>query len=218
MHSQFSSQQRQCVPLSVPTVRLHASLHSTLPEDERAIVRTTKVSTFIYAMLWYLTCSKEGRPVLSPQRQLFWGRKPLRKQSLKRLECHATPCMQQRTSSPSLPFPSLPSQQNNPGFQILPPSTISRPISSSSPLSAVRRRSRTHRPSPASSCSRTYVTLSAALPFRECPPRQPPPLGVIGEEAEMGDTNPTDWRRGPLDEVAVGEDRDVSMGGGDAGC
>lgn len=103
-------------------------------------------------------------------------------------------------------------------YQILPPSTISLPINSSSPLSAVRLRSNTHRPSPASSCSRTYVTLSAALPFRECAPLQPLPLGVMGEVAEMGDAKPADWRRGPLEVVAAGDERVVSMGGGDAGC
>jgi hypothetical protein len=40
----------------------------------------------------------------------------------------------------------------------------------------------------------------------------------MGDEAEIGDASPTDWRRGPLNEVAAGEDSDVSIGGGDAGC
>ena len=62
------------------------------------------------------------------------------------------------------------------------------------------------------------MTLSAALPFLECPPLHPLPPGVIGDVAEMGDAKPTDWRRGPVDEVAAGEESDVSMGGGDAGC
>lgn len=54
--------------------------------------------------------------------------------------------------------------------------------------------------------------------MRECPPLQPLPLGVMGDVAETGDAKPTDWRRGPLVEVAAGEERDVSIGGGDAGC
>ena len=40
----------------------------------------------------------------------------------------------------------------------------------------------------------------------------------MGDVAEIGDANPTDWRRGPLEEVAAGEESDVSIGGGDAGC
>ena len=73
--------------------------------------------------------------------------------------------------------------------QIRPPSTISLPINSNSPLSAVRLLSNTHLPSPASSCSLTYVTLSAALPLRLCPlfhPLPPPPFGVIGLELLIG--------------------------------
>ena len=62
------------------------------------------------------------------------------------------------------------------------------------------------------------MTLSAALPFRECPPLQPLPPGVTGDVAEIGDAKPTDCRRGPLIEVAAGDESDVSMGGGDAGC
>ena len=56
--------------------------------------------------------------------------------------------------------------------------------------------------------------------MREWPPlHPPPPPGVIGELAETGLTKPTDWRRGPVDEdVAAGEESEVSMGGGEAGC
>jgi hypothetical protein len=43
-------------------------------------------------------------------------------------------------------------------------------------------------------------------------------LGVMGDDVEMGDTRPTDWRLGPVELVAAGDESDVSIGGGDAGC
>lgn len=63
------------------------------------------------------------------------------------------------------------------------------------------------------------MTLSAALPFRECPARHPLPLGVIGDEFEMGDTKPIEDRRGPVevDTVADGDEREVSIDGGAVG-
>lgn len=63
------------------------------------------------------------------------------------------------------------------------------------------------------------MTLSAALPFLECPARQPLPPGVIGEELEMGETRPIEARRGPVevDTVIDGDESDVSIEGGAVG-